>query len=434
MTKRLLSYPHDWECNPLRDLLSSLTSGSRPSGGGNGDSNGVFSLGGEHITDDGRFVFDNPQYVPRCHYDDIKDKADVAVGDILINKDGAKTGKLALVQQDFPFFPACINEHLFRLRVDNHKIEPEYLFNFLLSNLGQYQIQAEVQGSAQGGIIRRFAKFVKVGYPKESEERKEILSFLEAVDSALDAARAELLAAQRLKTSLMQQLFTKGIPGRHRDFINTKYGVRPSSWAFMKCRDAISGDVRNGYSPNCPQEPTGFWILSLENLTTEGYRVKGVKSAPEHNDKLHRFLLEVDDILVSRSNTPELVGLAARYPGEPAPCYYPDLIMKFRANTKVCSPAFLEFYLQSTFARRWFRARASGTSGSMVKIKRRDLQQMPFFRPEPNEQDEIVRIILSSKNAMKVCEERILALTTLKKSLLQNLLTGKVRVNMEAQV
>jgi hypothetical protein len=56
--------PKGWATTMLGDLLVALESGSRPRGGARGISEGVPSIGGEHLRYDGRFDFSSVNYVP----------------------------------------------------------------------------------------------------------------------------------------------------------------------------------------------------------------------------------------------------------------------------------------------------------------------------------------------------------------------------------
>jgi len=53
-------------------------------------------------------------------------------------------------------------------------------------------------------------------------------------------------------------------------------------------------------------------------------------------------------------------------------------------------------------------------------------------KPDPEEQGKIVEIVLTAKENIAAIEHKLKALGEVKKSLLQNLLTGKVRVNAGA--
>src|SRR5688572_1556536 len=99
--------------NPLSHYLNDIESGSRPRGGAARDSGSIPSLGGEHITSSGEFDFTNMKTIPDDYYKSLR-SGRIRQGDILIVKDGATTGKTALVSAEFPFKQAAINEHVFR--------------------------------------------------------------------------------------------------------------------------------------------------------------------------------------------------------------------------------------------------------------------------------------------------------------------------------
>jgi type I restriction enzyme S subunit len=86
-------------------------------------------------------------------------------------KDGATTGKVAIVPPNFPFKECNINEHLFIIRV-KESYNPWYIFGFLLSDLGQVLIRREITGGAQGGIAKSSVKKIIVPIPPNSIQNK----------------------------------------------------------------------------------------------------------------------------------------------------------------------------------------------------------------------------------------------------------------------
>ena len=246
----------------------------------------------------------------------------------------------------------------------------------------------------------------------ELDEQRRIAATLTLADDAINKARAELDATREVNLSAVVELLARDC----------------EQWEVTRFGALTSEMIRNGYSPVCPQDPTGAWVLGLDSLTDEGFDAEGVKPAPVGDDGLLRFRLEADDILVSRSNTPELVGRVGRYVGTPEIAYYPDLMMRIRVNKERVSPEFAELLLRSTAGRVWLKSRASGTSGSMVKIKRRDILSMPVALPDRGRQDEIISFVSAVKEAVASTEKKLAALKEIKKCLLQNLLTGKIRI------
>ncbi len=269
------------------------------------------------------------------------------------------------------------------------------------------------QGSTFEAITARQLKQVIVAAPTDENEQRRIAAALKLADDAIATAKAELEATRELKRSLTSELLQP---------------PKGAGWDKTTFASLVSEKIRNGYSPACPQDPTGAWVLGLDALTDYGFNPQGIKPAPIEDEGFFPFRLVVDDILVSRSNTPELVGRSGRYVGNPEIAYYPDLMMRIRVNRDLVSPEFAEMLLQSSSARRWLKSRASGTSGSMVKIKRRDIMSLPVLLPDTTKQNEIVEAVSAAKKAVASAENKLFALHQVKKSLLPNLLTGKIRI------
>lgn len=125
-----------------------LETGKRPSDKVTDNPNDIASLGGENISEEGFMKFDNVRYISKEYFESCE-KGIIQEGDILINKDGAQTGKIAFVSE-IPFGKSMINEHVFITR-NNGEFDQKFLFYFLLSFKGQKQIKSKIVGSAQGG-------------------------------------------------------------------------------------------------------------------------------------------------------------------------------------------------------------------------------------------------------------------------------------------
>ena len=177
----------------LREALEVCESGTRPKGGVKGIREGVPSLGGEHLNSNGSFKFENIRYVPTIFAKSMK-RGHLQNGDVLVVKDGATTGKVSLVRNDFPYKDAVINEHLFRLR-PKENLDALYLFYFLFSRKGQLQILSDFRGAAQGGISQDFLD--KVFVPVVSlEEQKRVVDKIEKLLSEVAASVKEIQSAQ----------------------------------------------------------------------------------------------------------------------------------------------------------------------------------------------------------------------------------------------
>ena len=161
-----------YEVKTLKQISKTIVNGQRPKGGVKYIKDGVPSIGGEHITSEGDFNFENIRYIPKeFHRQQKKKKSWIKPFDILIVKDGATTGKVAIVSKDFPFQECNINEHVFRIEVKDD-YNPYYIFSFLFSELGQEQINRLISGAAQKGITRDAIESVKIVLPSLEFQNK----------------------------------------------------------------------------------------------------------------------------------------------------------------------------------------------------------------------------------------------------------------------
>ena len=156
-------------------------------------------------------------------------------GDILFGKitPCAENGKVALVRGLPDQFGLGSTEFFVLSPRDGHN--PKYVYAVLCADPFHGRAVSRMEGST--GRLRitqdTFRKWLLVPVPLP-EEQDGIVRLLDGADEAIAQTREELEAARRLKTALMQQLFTRGLPGRHKRFIRQKYGELPDSWDLVK--------------------------------------------------------------------------------------------------------------------------------------------------------------------------------------------------------
>lgn len=201
-----------YKIKKLGEILISLESGCRPKGGVRHIFNGIPSIGAEHLNNKGGFNFINQKFIPIEFYKKLK-RGIIKRNDILLVKDGATTGKVSFVNENFPFKEAAVNEHIFILRANPVYVLPKFLFRFLFSQNGQNQIIKTFHGSAQGGINSNFVNYVKIPLPPLSVQ-KQIVEKIEKLFSKIDEAekllKESLDASSNLFNSALQKVFKRG--------------------------------------------------------------------------------------------------------------------------------------------------------------------------------------------------------------------------------
>ncbi len=164
-----------------------IESGKRPSGGVGFISSGAYSLGGEHIhKDNGHLELKNIKFVPLTFFHEAE-KGKIQKGDILLCKDGALTGKVALVRDELNDIFAMVNEHVFVIRCSQPETQ-QYLFHVLHSAMGQKLLKANTTGAAQGGLNSSNLKNIRIPLPPLAIQQ-QIIAECQKIDQEYETSR-----------------------------------------------------------------------------------------------------------------------------------------------------------------------------------------------------------------------------------------------------
>ena len=193
-----------WKMVRLGEVATTIETGSRPQGGVGNIKSGVYSIGGEHIDKSTGYVnLSNPKYVTISFFNESK-SGRVKKDDILLCKDGALTGKIAIVRNEFDNLDAMINEHVFLLRAPNLTTQ-KYMFIFLHSNAGQNILKENITGSAQGGLNSTNLKNIRIPLPPLDIQQKLVAECKE-VDKEYESSRMSVEEYKRKIEILFKEL------------------------------------------------------------------------------------------------------------------------------------------------------------------------------------------------------------------------------------
>ena len=140
----VIKFKKEWHKVKLGEI-SEIFTGSREKGGS--ISEGIPSIGGAQITNDGKINTNEMVFTSKDHFNKIK-KGKLIKDDVLMVKDGATTGKVGYYNSEFE--KASVNEHVYIIR-SNGKIKSRFLYYLLKSNEIQKNIKSYIPGQI-GGI------------------------------------------------------------------------------------------------------------------------------------------------------------------------------------------------------------------------------------------------------------------------------------------
>ena len=178
---------------------------------------------------------------------------------------------------------------------------------------------------------------------------------------------------------------------------------------------------RNGCSAVEASTPTGHWVLGLDALTKSGYRPGRLKPV-QRTAAMLSSVVEAGDLLISRSNTRDRVGLPGIFNEDRCDVSWPDTMMRLRPDPSVARPHFLELFLRSASGRRQIERFAAGTSASMKKVNADAIRQLSIVLPSSDTQDAMLRQVGGVIAACASAERRLRTLKRLRSTVLSSAL------------
>jgi len=296
--------------------------------------------------------------------------------------------------------------------------------------------EAQAVGSTVKGI--RIQDYLGIEVPiADPPQQSKIAEVLDTLDTAIHETEALIAKLKAVKKGLLHDLLTRGIDanGELRPpqseapdlYKSSPLGWIPYDWEAGPLQLWLSEKPKNGYSPKEAGEWTGCQMLGLGCLTGVGFEPSQLKNAPFADARLDSVMLSDGDLLMSRANTRQLVGLVGVYADVGTPCAYPDLMMRLKPTVET-SAQYLQFVLRSPMLRRQIQAHAVGTSESMVKISGRIVRDLVVAMPDGQEQARILDALSADSTNLDSELKAVSALRDLKFGLMYDLLTGRVRV------
>lgn len=159
--------PKGWKISALGDWISVLETGKRPKGGVGEIKNGVPSIGAESIIRVGQFNYTKTKYVSHDFYEKMR-SGKLQSYDVLLYKDGGKPGvflpRVSMFGEGFPFNECGINEHVFRIRI-NEPFNQTFLYFWLWSDISMHELKHRGGKAAIPGINQSDVRELKILVP-----------------------------------------------------------------------------------------------------------------------------------------------------------------------------------------------------------------------------------------------------------------------------
>jgi type I restriction enzyme, S subunit len=341
--------------------------------------------------------------------------------DLVLSTSGT-IGRYALIKKHH--LPLMLNTSIIRFRSRNEdKICKQFLEYYLQSSDFLTQLLVESQGSAQVNVGPTHLQKVNSLLPPLPEQQK-IASILTSVDTVIEKTEAQINKLKDLKKAMMQELLTKGIG--HTEFKDSPVGRIPRSWEVVNF-DSITSSYAYGprFSANNYSSDGNVKTIRGTDVSELGEIIyTQVPIANIENETVERHKLKNGDLVMI---TTADCGLTAVFEEQEIPFICSAYAIRFRLKNSI-TPKYLKYFMQTDFSRS--EVESFVRKGTVANLPGSDVLKIRFPMPNLEEQNNIVSILESIELEEKCKELKLSHTKSLKKALMQDLLTGKVRVKV----
>jgi len=364
------------------------------------------------------------------------------VGDILIDRSSVK-----LEGVGYPTIfegadePVIFCGFIIRFRLLTPDVNPRFLCKVMRNELFRNRIFQIATRSANVNVNQEQLGKLYVPIPPLNEQQK-IAEILDTVDKAIALTQTHISKLKLAKAGLLHDLLTRGIdehgqlrnPTRNPEqFKDSPLGRIPKDWDVEKFEEHI-GYLDSGWSPVCDSEltPEGEWgVLKTTAVVWSGYNSLENKKLPSNLQPKHKAAVEKDDILITRKGPRERVGVVVHIPLTRPKLMIPDTIFRVRLKqSSTLLPAFVPLTLGSVVVKRDWNRKKIGLAEAQVDINYGIVRETFIHIPSTIIQKKIVEINNVYNFRIREKQTRLEKLKLVKKGLMSDLLTGKVRVKI----
>jgi len=290
------------------------------------------------------------------------------------------------------------------------------------------------------GLNRHDAYALKVLVPPLAEQHR-IAEMLDAADEAIRQMERVIAKLKAVKAGLLHDLLTRGLdehdhlrdPQAHPEqFKDSPLGRIPKEWNVRALRDLVESAVDGPFGSNLKTEhyisSPGVRVVRLQNIGT-GFFNDTDKSyvSDAHARTLWRHAVVSGDLLIaSLGDDNHPIGRACLYPPDIIPGIVKADCFRFRLKRHLAVNAYVMYVLNCPLTRGDINALGHGVTRDRVTLT--TVQQIRTRIPPVAEQTRIVSILDTHDARIRAEEAELAKLRQAERGLMDDLLTGRVRV------
>ena len=276
------------------------------------------------------------------------------------------------------------------------------------------------------------------------EQQKRIAAILTSLDTAIEKTEALIEKHQQIKAGLMHDLFTRGVlpngqlrPRREQApelYRETALGWIPVDWHFVRLGELAK--IVTGVTLGAKESPADTIeapYLRVANVQDGYLDLAEIKTVRISSKTLEQLRLRTGDVLMNEGGDFDKLGRGTVWAGEVENCVHQNHVFRVRTDGSRLLPHYLALYSESAFGKKYFLL-SSKQSTNLASINSTQLNAYPIAVPDLLEQQRIVQRLGGANARIGALKAGLSKQRSQKLGLMQDLLTGKVSVTVEAGI
>lgn len=351
-------------------------------------------------------------------------------GDVLIGMDG----DFNIVRWDNE--EALLNQRVLKVDVfDSAKMDLSFIYYWLQPYVKKVN---DVTAATTVKHLSTKDLLIAKGRIPEKKVQQKIGVILKTVDQAIKKTEALIQKYQQIKAGLMHDLFTRGVtadgklrPPREQApelYQETSIGWVPKDWTCSQIKPYVRS-AQYGVSTSLEDVEVGIPVLRMNNIQSNMFDVSVLKYTKDL--EAYKIILKKGDVLYNRTNSMEHVGKTAIWRNEIPECSFASYLVRMNLREEMILPDFFSHWMSQISSQNALRRYAT-PAVQQVNINPTNLQKVFISCPTELEEQRRIATIIDAADFKLLAEKNVLGkLQKQKQGLMQDLLTGKVRVKLD---
>jgi type I restriction enzyme S subunit len=390
---------------------------------------GIFLVTAKNIRN-GKIDYNiSKEYVKTEKYEEIMSRGLPKIGDVLITTE-APLGEVASIDNE----SIALAQRIIKLRGKREKLENKYLKYYMLSKEFQKEIKNDATGSTVEGIKGSRLKKKMIKFPKSKKEQLVISNILDKLDQNIEKTEQTIEKYKKIKSGLMDDLLTGKIRFKDGKWIKeTEFkevqgiGRIPKDWEVNKL-EKISKFIKDGTHGTHKDVEKGIPLLSAKDIYNGKVNIPDDCRRISHEDynSIHRkYELKEGDILLTIVGT---IGRTAIITDNSNTYTFQRSVGIIRMVKDYYSK-YIFYYISSSRYQNQLELMVNASAQGGIYLG--SLANTILCLPKQHEQIEIVNVLSKQDQLIEKEQQYLEKLKKLKAGLMEDLLTGKVRVKID---